>query len=150
MFQFHYQTTKPMTTAHLAQTMTLLSLNLDELRQKVESELSSNPALEIVEETRCPKCHRVINQNGICPICSCPDNHSEEDLVVFVSPRDDFSYNRDYSGEEYSDNDMSQAIDDLPTYVLRQVSIRRTSADLIFSFTLKFEVLIVISSSLTG
>ena len=85
MFQLHYQTSKPITTAHLAQTMTLLSLTVEELNQKVESELSSNPALEITEEMRCPKCHRNIQKNGICPVCSCPTNKKDDDLVVFVS-----------------------------------------------------------------
>ncbi len=50
MFQGQFQTTRPMTTAHLAQTMALLTLTSDELQQKIESELASNPALEIVEK----------------------------------------------------------------------------------------------------
>jgi RNA polymerase sigma-54 factor len=38
--------------------MTLLSLKSGELLQKVESEFSTNPALELVEERRCPMCKR--------------------------------------------------------------------------------------------
>jgi RNA polymerase sigma-54 factor len=58
MFQRHYQVIRPLTTAHLAQTMTLLSLTVGELRQQIDSELASNPALELIEERRCPSCHR--------------------------------------------------------------------------------------------
>ena len=50
--------TRPVTTAHLAQTMTLLSLPIDELAEQIETELSNNPALEMLEERRCPSCHR--------------------------------------------------------------------------------------------
>ena len=89
MFQVQYQSTRPMTTAHLAQTMTLLTLTTDELRQKIESELSSNPALEIVEERRCPNCHRLLTEHGSCPVCSLPTNLASDEPVVFLSPRED-------------------------------------------------------------
>ena len=49
---------RPTTTAHLAQTMSLLELTSAELRQRVESELANNPALELVEENHCPTCNR--------------------------------------------------------------------------------------------
>lgn len=52
---------KPLTTAHLAQTMTLLTLTAEELRQQIDSELAGNPALELIEERRCPKCHRKLS-----------------------------------------------------------------------------------------
>ena len=129
MFQYHYQTTKPVTTAHLAQTMTLLSLTVEELHQKVESEISTNPALEITEEIRCPKCQRVITNNGVCPVCSRPSNKKEEELVVFVSPREDFIHRSDYQNEEYLDNDISQTREDLPTYVLRQAATELDKED---------------------
>ena len=37
---------RPMTTAHLAQTMTLLELTSGELMQKIDNALASNPALD--------------------------------------------------------------------------------------------------------
>ena len=37
MFQLHYQSLRPLTTAHLAQTMSLLSLTAAELRQQIEA-----------------------------------------------------------------------------------------------------------------
>jgi len=44
---------RPLTTAHLAQTMALLELSASELEQKVEAELARNPALELKDPRRC-------------------------------------------------------------------------------------------------
>ncbi len=82
--------TRPVTTAHLAQTMTLLSLPIDELAEQIETELSNNPALEMLEERRCPTCHRPLPEKGVCPICSRPTNVNPEEPVVFISTREDF------------------------------------------------------------
>ncbi|RPI33283.1 MAG: hypothetical protein EHM70_06475 [Chloroflexota bacterium] len=60
LLQRHTQALHPLTTAHLAQTMTLLGLSAVELRQKVEGALSTNPALEMAEGRRCPSCRRVM------------------------------------------------------------------------------------------
>lgn len=122
MFQFQYQVQKPMTTAHLAQTMTLLSLSAFELKQQIEAELAANPALEIVEERRCPHCHRFLPGGGSCPICSRPSNLDVLEPVVYVSPMDDFYPKSDYSGGEIPDEPISPATEDLPTYVLRQIA----------------------------
>lgn len=122
MFQFQYQVQKPMTTAHLAQTMTLLSLSAFELKQQIESELAANPALEIVEERRCPHCHRFLPGDGSCPICSRPSNLDVLEPVVYVSPMDDFYPKSDYSGGEIPDEPISPATEDLATYVLRQIA----------------------------
>ncbi|NPV75971.1 MAG: hypothetical protein HPY59_06290 [Anaerolineae bacterium] len=72
MFQLPFHTIRPATTAHLAQTMTMLSLTAEELRQQIESELAANPALELINERRCPTCHRLLPKQGLCPICSQP------------------------------------------------------------------------------
>lgn len=122
MFQVQFHTTRPATTAHLAQTMTLLSLTGDELQQQIEAELAANPALELVEERRCPVCHRPLESGGICPICSRPTVDSIEEPVVFISPRDDFYSHSDRSPEDYPDEPISPMTDDLPTYVLKQIA----------------------------
>ena len=122
MFQIHYTTTRPMTTAHLAQTMALLTLNADELGQKIESELASNPALEVVEERRCPNCHRLIPEHGACPVCSLPSGLSGEEPVVFLSPRDDFIPKKDYIDTEVEEEPYAAMEEELPTYVLRQIA----------------------------
>lgn len=126
MFQSHRLTPglshRPLTTAHLAQTMLLLSLSVGELRQEIDAELAANPALELIEERRCPTCHRQLPLRGNCPICSCPSIQKDGEPVVFVSPTDDF-YRR---GERPSDDTLSDEYsatgEDLPTYVLQQIA----------------------------
>jgi RNA polymerase sigma-54 factor len=122
MFQRHYQVLRPLTTAHLAQTMTLLSLTVGELRQQIDSELASNPALELVEERRCPTCHRLLPPRGACPVCSCPSSECGDEPVVFISPREDFYPKGDVVPDGSPDEDYSTDVDDLPTYVLRQIA----------------------------
>ena len=122
MFQYQYQVQRPMTTAHLAQTMTLLSLSAFELKQQIEAELASNPALEIVEERRCPHCHRVLPKDGGCPICSQPTNSDVLEPVVYVSPMDDFIPRKDYNDQDYPDEPISPVTEDLTTYVIRQIA----------------------------
>lgn len=122
MFQGQFQSQRPITTAHLAQTMALLTLTSDELQQKIESELSSNPALEIIEERRCPTCHRLVPEHGTCPVCSIPSNPNSDEPVVFLSPRDEFIPKKDYVDTEIDDEPYAPAQEDLPTYVLRQIA----------------------------
>lgn len=122
MLQYQYQVHKPLTTAHLAQTMTLLSLSAFELKQQIDSELASNPALEIIEERRCPHCKRVLPANGVCPICSRPMNKDEDEPIVYVSPMEDFIPRSDYVESDYSDEPMSAMTDDLTTYVIKQIA----------------------------
>ena len=121
MFQYQVQK-QHQATAHLAQTMTLLSLSAFELRQQIDSELSSNPALEIVEERRCPNCNKALPPEGSCPLCSRPVNADSQEPVVYVSPVDDFYPKRDYSDQDYPDEPISPVTEDLSTYVLRQIA----------------------------
>lgn len=117
---------RPQTTAHLAQTMTLLELSNDELRQKIERELASNPALEITNEIRCPTCHRILNGNEPCPTCSKPKEKDLSQPIVFISQRSSnipTTSNQNFSfEEEHSLDDWAVKSDDLATYVLRQLS----------------------------
>ncbi|MFN2233266.1 MAG: RNA polymerase sigma-54 factor [Anaerolineales bacterium] len=136
MFQVQTQNLRPLTTAHLAQTMTLLHMNAQELAQKIEGELSQNPALELVEERRCPMCRRRLIDAGPCPICSRPNSVSNEEPIVFVSSRDDFFQNsgsglssRAFTDDELPDDNLSAAVDDLPTSVLHQIAAEIEPAD---------------------
>jgi len=122
MFQYQYQVHKPITTAHLAQTMTLLSLSAFELKQQIDSELASNPALEIIEERRCPHCKRVLPENGACPICSRPMNSDVDEPIVYVSPMEDFVPRSDYDDSDFSEEPFSPVTDDLTTYVIKQIA----------------------------
>ncbi len=122
MQQILIQSIRPMTTAHLAQTMTLMSLTVEELQQEIDTVLASNPALELVDERRCPTCHRLLTEKGPCPICSAPQNAGlSMDPVVFISPREDF-YTSSENQEDYDrEDDYSVNEEDLPSYVLRQI-----------------------------
>ena len=113
---------RPMTTAHLAQTMTLLSLTAEELQQEIDNELASNPALELVEERRCPTCHRLLSDHGKCPFCSLPANMDSLEPVVFLSPRDEFISKKDYVDTTMVDEPFAPEVEELPAYVLKQIA----------------------------
>ena len=124
-YQGQHQIQSPMTSAHIAQTMTLLYMTSTELLQTIDVELSKNPALELINERRCPMCGRKLPPQGPCPICSQPKTADPEETIVFISPRDDF-YNYSGSGSSYGDDIPEDPYAsnqlDLPTYVLRQVA----------------------------
>jgi RNA polymerase sigma-54 factor len=123
MFQLHTIGIRPQTTAHLAQTMTLLSLTADELQQQIESELASNPALEMVVERRCPVCHRTLPGKGPCPVCSQPKLAQSDEPVVFISPREDFYSSSGHTApEDMPEDSFSSAHEELPEFVLRQIA----------------------------
>jgi RNA polymerase sigma-54 factor len=114
-----------MTTAHLAQTMTLLELTTGELMQKIDNALASNPALELVDERRCPQCHRLLPLRGPCLACSAPLRTTGDQPIVFVSPRRDFHQMRGRNFEtddDYNRDEWAAAVEDLPTFVLRQIA----------------------------
>ena len=128
MAQAHltYQKTshRPMTTAHLAQTMSLLEMNNQELAEKIAGELSNNPALELREDLRCPACNRKLI-NRVCPSCSKPTSLSAQEPIVFVSTRTTFNGNGNGNyvspESENSFEDFSPIIEDLQAYVLNQI-----------------------------
>lgn len=123
MLQYHYHALRPQTTAHLAQTMTLLSLTADELRQQIDSELATNPALEMVEERRCPVCHRTLPGKGPCPVCSQSRADQNDEPVVFISPREDFFPTGSTGVEdEQPEDSFSSSYENLAEYVLRQIA----------------------------
>jgi RNA polymerase sigma-54 factor len=133
MFQYQVQSIKPLTTAHLAQTMTLLGMTSAELGEKIESELAKNPALELVEERRCPTCRRTLQEAGPCPICSRPKSRENEEPIVFVSSIHDYyttqsSQYSTYSIEDLPDDNFAPK-EDLPSYVLRQIASDLESDD---------------------
>jgi RNA polymerase sigma-54 factor len=120
--------TRPQTTAHLAQTMTLLSLTSAELREKIEAALASNPALELLEERRCPTCKRRLTGSAPCPLCSRPKGIASDEPIVFLSPREDFHINRAVSGEDLPDDNLAPMVEDLPHFVLRQIATELSPA----------------------
>lgn len=122
MFQTHYQVIRPLTTAHLAQTMSLLSLTAAELRQQIDAQLASNPALELIDERRCPTCQRLLLGKGACPVCSHPRVSESNEPIVYVSPREMY-YGTSNEQDEYATEDRySSVVEDLPVYVFRQIT----------------------------
>lgn len=110
---------KPTITAHLAQTMSLLGMNHMELAEKIEGELSENPALELIEENRCPVCHRKLGRDRLCPKCSFS---AMDEPLAFISARRDL-YTRKSSGYENSSfEEFSADYENLSTYILRQIA----------------------------
>lgn len=123
----HIHTTKhthgPLTTAHLAQTMSLLQMNNHELAERIQGELANNPALELGSDKRCPACGRKL-VNQICSTCSRPESFDPHTPVVFVSPQRQFSSRRKYSsnGEEIASfEELSAQEEDLAMFVLNQI-----------------------------
>lgn len=127
---------RPLTTAHLAQTMSLLELSAPELEEKINAELSRNPALEVVDPRRCHICGQTLQNGSTCARCNPNIELDPSDPVVFVSPTRD-SYTTQLSDEEIRDEDGFQTSEDLPTYVLRQIAPELRNEDrLIAAFIL--------------
>lgn len=122
IFQTQTHSLRPLTTAHLAQTMTLLELTSDELRQNIESELSSNPALELTDQPRCPMCHKTTIASGLCPMCSRRSNVLDDQPIIFVSPYTDFTPRATSDSDEYPADEWGVTSEDLPTFVMRQIA----------------------------
>jgi RNA polymerase sigma-54 factor len=120
---------RPLTTAHLAQTMALLQLPATELVQKIESELATNPALELREVRICPSCKRALPDVGPCPRCSAPKTLSTEEPIIFVSPGEDFRTPSHRYQEDFPEDNYSPNFEDLPTYVFRQIAPELMPAD---------------------
>lgn len=127
MYPIHLQQLRPQTTAHLAQTMTLLGMTTAELRQNIESELANNPALELREVRRCHACGRSLVESGPCPVCSRPYSPDQIEPIVFTSTQQDY-FSSIGSGSQHNihaddlpDDNIAPALD-LPTFVLQQIA----------------------------
>src|SRR4030066_342709 len=114
---------RPQTTAHLAQTMALLELTVDELRQKVEAELARNPALELIDEFRCPSCHKILHNNQPCPSCTNTLAGSPEQPIVYLSCHEDFFTKPRATSylDDLPDDNFAPDKEALPAYILRQI-----------------------------
>lgn len=110
---------RPLTTAHLAQTMHLLELSTSELAEKISSELASNPALEIVQDRRCPNCRRPLRTPGKCPVCAAHDG--TEGPIVYLTPREYGGFGGYGAGDEDGEFRELQAQEKLGEHLLRQI-----------------------------
>ena len=122
MYQRHFHKLSPKTSAHLAQTMTLLNMNLGELNQEIERAINENPALVIKDERRCPSCNRILIDGQLCPICTRQQSSEEDDSVVFLSAKGEFApKNKQSQDDNFTDEIMGSEEVSLEEYVLRQV-----------------------------
>jgi RNA polymerase sigma-54 factor len=112
---------RPQTTAHLAQTMSLLGLNLQELNQKIETAIAANPALELLEGRHCPTCGKLLRPNTRCGTCASTDKKGSEP-VVFIAPPEDGFGRGSRSGEEFPEDFNAAEPESLASYVLRQIA----------------------------
>jgi RNA polymerase sigma-54 factor len=120
MLQIQDQSLRPVATAHLAQTMSLLALNNADLEEKVLEELTKNPALELVDERVCPSCQRKLNGSSACPKCSLASN--EESPIVFISPRNSLRTPRRSTFDDDMELQEPVAPESLPVEILRQLA----------------------------
>ena len=109
-------------TASLAQTMRLLEMNTSELENEIARELQTNPALQLLDEVRCPECGRQLRALP-CPTCLAKRQlDSGDSPIVFLSPR--LSSMRD-AAEESDDSPMAERVpqtETLTEHLFRQVA----------------------------
>lgn len=127
MLQVQDQSLRPLTTAHLAQTMTLLTLPNEELRQRILAELASNPALELVDERVCPTCRRPLPRGSLCPSCVAP--RDGDGLVVFLSTRDATRASTLPEADERPLEREPAAPESLAAHVLQQLATQLSPQD---------------------
>ena len=75
---------RQMPAAHLTRTMQLLEKTCTDLDSELSAEINDNPALEMVDEFRCPDCKRII-PTFPCQICVSRQNGNGP--IVYVAPR---------------------------------------------------------------
>lgn len=113
---------RPLTTAHLAQTMTLIGLAAVELEEVLAAELAANPALELVNELRCPNCGRRLKRMP-CPVCNVAPSGADGP-IVYLSARS--AYSGSFSGDGADDDGREpvepRAPEKLAEQVLRQIA----------------------------
>ncbi len=102
-------------TAQLAQTMRLLQLSTAELAALIESELATNPALEVATESQCAHCGRRLKTLA-CPICDRRPSAADEP-IVYLTTRPVRE-----RGDAFTDDIEPRATETLAEYVWRQIA----------------------------
>ena len=116
----HQRTTqqqRQLPAAHLTKTMQLLEKTCSDLETEVSQELAENPALELVDELRCPDCKAVIPS---FPCQHCVSRMNGDDPIVSVSPRPTASERPGDDDAPYTDR-LRQP-ETLAEHILRQVA----------------------------
>jgi RNA polymerase sigma-54 factor len=114
-----FQDQRATTTAHLAQTMTFIQMSTTELETALLKELNQNPALELVEELRCPQCGKRLARLP-CSTCAAP--RTDDLPVVYLSPRQPMGDQSRADGGEGHDEMEVRHREKLDEYILRQIA----------------------------
>jgi RNA polymerase sigma-54 factor len=101
--------------------MTLLALSNLELRETVQTELATNPALELLDERVCPGCRRPLKRAGPCPACSLR-NGNEDEPIVFLSPRESTRMRRSVGMDDAPMDREPAAPEELGIHVMQQLA----------------------------
>ncbi len=96
--------------------MSFLQLSAAELEIKLAAEMDRNPALELVEEPRCPGCGKRLVRRP-CPTCAVPSQPGGP--VVYLSPREPRAFVP--SDTEWVDYREAHVRETLDEYLLRQI-----------------------------
>lgn len=124
MFVSHLHDNRHQITAHLAKTMSFLALSTAELEATLIKELNDNPALELVEELRCPSCGKRLHRLP-CPTCAAPS--ADGSPVVYLSPREPRNYrSTEAENDEALDIRTPERLDE---HILRQIGPALTRAE---------------------
>ena len=110
---------RQMPAAHLTRTMQLLEKTCTDLDSELESEINENPALEMMDEFRCPDCKRVITS---VPCQSCVNRHDGNGPIVYLAPRNSTDYRTADTDEYYSPDNYLRTPESLAEHVLKQVA----------------------------
>jgi RNA polymerase sigma-54 factor len=107
-------------SAHLTQTMTLLTKNTLELEAAIAQEMDLNPALELKSGQCCPLCGRVVAR---FPCKACLVKRQDSQTLVFVAPRPNhFSRNNADWDDENPDGRLIASPIALEAHILSQLS----------------------------
>jgi hypothetical protein len=103
--------------------MSFLQLPAAELETSLSKELARNPALELVDEPRCPGCGKRLLQRP-CPTCAAPG--PTDHPIVYLSPREPRTYSPADMETEYRDAYARVPLDE---YIFRQIGPHLTRAE---------------------
>jgi len=116
-------------TASLAQTMRLLEMNTSELEDEITRELQTNPALQLLDEIRCPECGRRL-RTPPCPTCLAKHQaESGDSPIVFLSSRLPFSRDMNDESDDSPTAERVPQTETLTEHLLRQVACAANSEE---------------------
>jgi RNA polymerase sigma-54 factor len=98
----YYQAPLQTPTTHLVITTELLAMSTAELQQELTTILTTNPALELVEDRFCPHCNRPLERFP-CPYCQ--QTGSTEIYEVPPDSPDRYRSSRTYDDEDWEPQD---------------------------------------------